>query len=93
MIGLDYLKNIFILETYFLLSLALCLFKHEKYVCKVERKAKIRIRYNQVSYLTRNTIWESDRNKRERKTQERQISRSVLSKQVIIRLQGTDKTP
>ena len=27
----------------------------------VERKAKIRNRYDQVSYLTRNTIWESDK--------------------------------
>ena len=29
---------------------------------KVKRKAKIRKRYNQVPYLARDTIWESDKN-------------------------------
>ena len=38
---------------------------------KVERKAKIRCRYNQVPYLTWNTIWESDK-AQENTTQESQ---------------------
>ena len=39
---------------------------------EVMREGKIRNRYNQVPYLTRNTIWESDKNKRKHNTQESQ---------------------
>ena len=39
---------------------------------KVQRKAKIRNRYNQAPLLTRNTIWESDKNTRKHHTQESQ---------------------
>ena len=39
---------------------------------KNERKAKIRNRYNQVPYLTQNTIQESDKNKRKHNTQDNQ---------------------
>ena len=39
---------------------------------KVERKAKIRNRFNQVPYLTLNTIWESDKSTRKHNTQESQ---------------------
>ena len=37
---------------------------------KVGMKAKIKNRYNQVPHLTRNTIWESDKNTRKHHTQE-----------------------
>ena len=50
------------------------------------KKAKIRNRYNQVPHLTRDTIWESEKNK------ETTHKRSALSQEVITRLQGTDKT-
>ena len=39
---------------------------------KVERKAKIWNRYNQVPFLTRNTIWVSD--KKQKKTQQKKES-------------------
>ena len=35
---------------------------------KVKKKAKIRNRYNQVPHLTRDTIWESDKNTRKHHT-------------------------
>ena len=38
----------------------------------VKRKAKIRNLYNQVPHLTRDTIWESDKNTRKQNTQENQ---------------------
>ena len=38
----------------------------------VKKKAKIRNRYNQVPHLTRDTIWESDKNTRKHHTQESQ---------------------
>ena len=31
-------------------------------ICKVKKTAKIRNQYNQVPHLTRDTIWESDKN-------------------------------
>ena len=51
---------------------------------KVERKAKIRYRYNHVPYLTRETVWESDK----KHTREPSVS---PSQQVITMLHGTDK--
>ena len=39
---------------------------------KVKMKAKIRNRYNQLPHLTRDTIWESDRNTRKHHSQESQ---------------------
>ena len=36
-------------------------------------EAKIRNRCNQVPYLTRNTIWGSDKNTRKHNTQENQV--------------------
>ena len=39
---------------------------------EVKKKAKIRNRYNQVQHLTRDTIWESDKNTRKHHTQESQ---------------------
>ena len=54
---------------------------------KVERYAKIRNRYNQVSYLTKNTVWESV--KTQGNTTHQRAKRTVLSQQL---LQGTDKT-
>ena len=41
-------------------------------IIKVERKAKIRNRYNQVQQLTRNNIWESGKNTSKHNTQESQ---------------------
>ena len=53
------------------------------------KKAKIRNRYKHIPHLTQDTIWESD------KTQEnityKRAKRSVFSKQVTTRLQGTNK--
>ena len=37
---------------------------------KVMKKAKIRNRYNQVPHLTRDSMWESDKNTRKHNTQE-----------------------
>ena len=37
---------------------------------KVERKAKIRNQYNQVPYLTQNTVWETVKNTRKYNTYE-----------------------
>ena len=37
---------------------------------KSKKKAKIRNRYNQVQHLTRDTLWESDKNTRKHHTQE-----------------------
>ena len=59
---------------------------------KVERRTKIRNRYNQVPYLTRNTNWESDMNTRKQHTSLKRAKRSAFSQQVTTRLQGTDKT-
>ena len=56
---------------------------------KVERKAKIRYRYNHVPYLPRETVWESDKNTRKHNTHESQVV--SLSQQVITMLHGTDK--
>ena len=39
---------------------------------EVERKTKIRNLYNQEPYLTRNTMWERDKNTRKHNTQESQ---------------------
>ena len=39
---------------------------------KVRKKAKIRNRYNQVPYLTKDAIWESGKNTRKRHIQESQ---------------------
>ena len=47
-----------------------CLIQYLFECFKVERKAKIRNRYNQVPYLTWNTIWGSDKNTRKYYTQE-----------------------
>ena len=52
---------------------------------KVRKKAKIRNRYNQVSHLTQNTIWEIDKIKRNHYMQESQ--ESALFQQGTIRLQ------
>ena len=46
--------------------------KRDIYHRKVEKKAKIRNRYNQVPYLNLNAIWESDTNTRKHNTQESQ---------------------
>ena len=53
---------------------------------KVERKAKIRKRYNQVPNLTRNNIWESNKIQ---DTTTHMIAKSSLPSR---RPQGTDKT-
>ena len=57
---------------------------------KVRKKAEIRNGYNQIPHLILDTIWESD------KIQEiitrMRAKRSVLSKQVTTKPQGTDKT-
>ena len=44
----------------------------ERKIQTVEMKAKIKNRYNQVQYLTRNTVWESDKNTRKHNSQESQ---------------------
>ena len=41
--------------------------------CIVRKKAKIRNRYNQVSHLTQDTIWESDKNTIKPHTEERRV--------------------
>ena len=57
---------------------------------KLGREAKIKNRYNQVTHLTRNAIWESD--KTQENTTLKRAKRSAISQQVITRLQGMDKT-
>ena len=53
-------------------------------------KATFRNPYNQIPHLTQDTIWENNKkNTRKHHIQER-AKRSVLSQQVITRLQGTD---
>ena len=53
---------------------------------KKEEGITIRIRYNQEAHLTRDTIWESDKNKTHKRAK-----RSALSQQTMTRLQETDK--
>ena len=43
-----------------------------EFVPTVKKKAKIKNRYNQVPHLTRDTIWESDKNTRKHRIQESQ---------------------
>ena len=47
------------------------------HVQKVKKKAKIRNQYNQLPHLTRNIIWENDKNTRTHHTQE---SQAVITK-------------
>ena len=46
---------------------------------KVKKKAKIRNRYNQVTHLTRDTIWKSDKNTRKHYTQNRHEASPFLT--------------
>ena len=55
----------------------------------VDSVAKISNRYNQIPYLTWNTICKRDRTTRNHNTQK--TKRSALSQQVITRLQGTKR--
>ena len=57
---------------------------------KVRKKATVRNRYNQVTHLTQDTIWESDKITRKHYMQESQ--EPALSQQVTTRLQETDVT-
>ena len=57
---------------------------------KVKKNAKIRNQYNQVPHLTRDTIWESDKNARNHHAQGSQGH--ILSQQVITRLHSIRKT-
>ena len=57
---------------------------------KVERTATIRNRFNQVPYLTLNTIWESDKSTAQENTTHKRAKRSAISQQVIPKLQGKD---
>ena len=59
-------------------------------IMKVKKKANFRNRYNQVSRLTRYTIWESDNNNSKQHIQESQ--QDTFSNQVITNLQATDMT-
>ena len=43
-----------------------------RFTFKVSKKAKIRVRYNQVPHLTQHTTWESDKNTRKHHIQESQ---------------------
>ena len=43
-----------------------------RFTFKVSKKAKIRVRYNQVPHLTQDTTWESDKNTRKHHKQESQ---------------------
>ena len=52
---------------------------------KVERRAKIRNRYNQVPHLTQETTCESDKNT-EANTTYKRVKRLALSQQVTTRL-------
>ena len=44
----------------------------EQYVFKVKRNAKVRNRYNQVTHLTLDTMWQSDKHTIKHNTQESQ---------------------
>ena len=58
---------------------------------QVWEKAKIRNRYNQVSHLTQDTVWESDKTHKKNITY-RRAKKSALSQQVTTKLHDTDKT-